>query len=41
MNIVIIGTFDTKGEELSFAREVIEDQGLDVHFMDTGIMSNP
>jgi len=40
MSIVIIGTLDTKGEELSFARDVIEDQGVDIHFVDTGVMGD-
>lgn len=41
MSIIIIGTLDTKAEELGFARDVIRQQGLDVHFVDTGVMDDP
>ncbi|WP_123535999.1 Tm-1-like ATP-binding domain-containing protein [Halosimplex salinum] len=41
MSVVIVGTLDTKGEEIAFARDVIEAQGLDVHVVDVGIMGEP
>jgi uncharacterized protein (UPF0261 family) len=41
MSVVIIGTLDTKGEELDFARDVIEAQGLNVHVVDVGVLDDP
>jgi uncharacterized protein (UPF0261 family) len=41
MSVVIVGTLDTKGEEVDFAREVIEAQGVDVHVVDVGVMGDP
>jgi uncharacterized protein (UPF0261 family) len=41
MSVVIIGTLDTKGEEIDFARDVLEAQGVDVHLVDTGVMDEP
>jgi uncharacterized protein (UPF0261 family) len=41
MAVVIIGTLDTKAEELGFARDIIDSQGVDVHIVDTGVMGNP
>ncbi|PSP25162.1 hypothetical protein BRC61_00495 [Halobacteriales archaeon QH_10_65_19] len=41
MAVVIVGTLDTKGEEIGFARDVIEAQGVDVHLVDTGVMDDP
>ncbi|WP_276273989.1 Tm-1-like ATP-binding domain-containing protein [Haloarcula litorea] len=41
MSVVIVGTLDTKGEEIGFARDVIEAQGIDVHLIDTGVMDDP
>jgi uncharacterized protein (UPF0261 family) len=41
MAVVIIGTLDTKGEELGFARDVIESQGIAVHVIDVGVMNDP
>lgn len=41
MSIVIIGTLDTKSEEIGFARDVIEAQGGDVHIIDTGVLDEP
>lgn len=40
MSVVIIGTLDTKGEEIGFARDVVEDHGLDVHVIDTGVLGD-
>jgi uncharacterized protein (UPF0261 family) len=39
--VVIVGTLDTKGEEIGFARDVVEAQGIDVHLVDTGVMGDP
>ncbi|QLH80570.1 Tm-1-like ATP-binding domain-containing protein [Halosimplex pelagicum] len=41
MSVVIVGTLDTKGEEIAFARDVIEAQGIDVHVVDVGIVGEP
>ncbi|MFB6296627.1 MAG: Tm-1-like ATP-binding domain-containing protein [Halobacteriales archaeon] len=41
MSVVIIGTLDTKGEEIGFARDVIEAQGVETHVVDVGVMSEP
>jgi uncharacterized protein (UPF0261 family) len=41
MSVVIVGTLDTKAEEVGFARDVIESQGLDVHVVDAGVMGEP
>ncbi|WP_117591756.1 Tm-1-like ATP-binding domain-containing protein [Haloprofundus halophilus] len=41
MSVVIVGTLDTKGEEIAFARDVIEAQGVNVHVVDVGVMDDP
>jgi uncharacterized protein (UPF0261 family) len=41
VSVVIVGTLDTKGEEIGFARDVLEAQGVDVHVVDTGVMGEP
>ncbi|ADB62838.1 conserved hypothetical protein (plasmid) [Haloterrigena turkmenica DSM 5511] len=41
MSVVIIGTLDTKAEEIGFARDVLEAQGVDVHVVDAGVMGEP
>jgi uncharacterized protein (UPF0261 family) len=41
VSVVIVGTLDTKGEEIGFARDVIEAQGVDVHVVDTGVVGDP
>ena len=41
MTVVIVGTLDTKGEEIDFARAVIEAQGVDTHVVDVGVMGDP
>jgi uncharacterized protein (UPF0261 family) len=41
MAVVIVGTIDTKAEEIGFTRDVIEAQGVDVHLVDTGVMDDP
>ena len=40
-SIVIIGTLDTKGEEIEFAKEIIESHDVAVHVVDTGVMGEP
>ncbi|MDS0295494.1 Tm-1-like ATP-binding domain-containing protein [Halogeometricum luteum] len=39
--IVLIGTLDTKGEEIQFAKEIIEGRGVGVHVVDVGVMGDP
>ena len=41
MAVVVVGTLDTKAEEIGFARDVLEAQGVDVHVVDTGVMGDP
>ena len=41
MSVVVIGTLDTKGEEVRFAADVIESEGLDVHVVDVGVLGEP
>jgi uncharacterized protein (UPF0261 family) len=41
MSIVIIGTLDTKGEEIEFATRIIEAHDCDVHIVDAGVMGDP
>ncbi|RKD89089.1 Tm-1-like ATP-binding domain-containing protein [Halopiger aswanensis] len=41
MSVVIIGTLDTKAEEIGFAKDVLEAQGVDVHVVDAGVMGEP
>ena len=41
MSVVIVGTLDTKGEEIGFARDVLEAQGVGVHVVDVGVMGDP
>ncbi|RAW44033.1 UPF0261 family protein [Halorubrum sp. 48-1-W] len=41
MAVTIVGTLDTKGEEIAFARDVLRAQGVDVHLIDTGVMGDP
>ncbi|WP_424005231.1 Tm-1-like ATP-binding domain-containing protein (plasmid) [Haloarcula salina] len=41
MSVVIVGTLDTKGEEIGFARDVLEAQGVEVHLIDVGVMGDP
>jgi len=41
MSVVIVGTLDTKGEEIGFARDIIQAQGIDVHLVDVGVMGDP
>ncbi len=41
MSVVIVGTLDTKGEEIGFARDVLEGKGLEVHLVDVGVMGDP
>jgi uncharacterized protein (UPF0261 family) len=41
MSVVLVGTLDTKGEEIGFARDVIQAQGVAVHVVDVGVMGEP
>ncbi|QSG09024.1 Tm-1-like ATP-binding domain-containing protein [Halapricum desulfuricans] len=41
MTVVIVGTLDTKGEEIGFARDVLRSQGVGVHVIDTGVLGDP
>ncbi|WP_327054039.1 Tm-1-like ATP-binding domain-containing protein [Halomicrococcus gelatinilyticus] len=41
MAVVVVGTLDTKAEEMGFARDVLEAQGVDVHVVDTGVVGDP
>jgi len=41
MSVVIVGTLDTKGEEIGFARDVLQAQGVAVHVIDTGVVGEP
>jgi uncharacterized protein (UPF0261 family) len=41
VSVVLVGTLDTKGEELAFARDVLTDHGVDVHVVDVGVMGDP
>lgn len=41
MSIVLVGTLDTKGEELGFVADVLRSQGMDVHLVDVGVMDPP
>jgi uncharacterized protein (UPF0261 family) len=41
MSVVIVGTLDTKGEEIGFARDVLEAEGVTVHVVDTGVVGEP
>ena len=41
MTVVIVGTLDTKGEEIGFARDVLEAEGVAVHVIDTGVVGDP
>lgn len=41
MAIIIVATLDTKGEEVGFARDVIESQGVSVHIVDVGVIGDP
>ncbi|WP_436926179.1 Tm-1-like ATP-binding domain-containing protein [Halosimplex amylolyticum] len=41
MSVVIVGTLDTKAEEIGFASDVLTAQGVDVHVVDVGVMGEP
>lgn len=41
MAVVIVGTLDTKAEEIAFARDVVTAQGVDVHVVDVGVIGEP
>lgn len=39
--VLLVGTFDTKGPEFAFVRELFIRQGVDVHTLDAGVMPGP
>lgn len=39
--ILLIGSFDTKGEEFAFVRELIEARGFTALLLDTGVLGDP
>ena len=39
--ILLLGTFDTKGEEFAFARDLIEARGHEAMLLDVGVMDDP
>jgi uncharacterized protein (UPF0261 family) len=39
--ILLAGTFDTKGSEFGFIRDLIEERGLSTLLMDTGVLGEP
>ncbi len=39
--IAIVGCLDTKGEEVRYLKEVIEDEGHRAHVIDTGVLGEP
>lgn len=39
--VLLVGTFDTKGSEFGFIRDLIEERGLRTFLMDTGILGEP
>lgn len=41
MSVIIVGTLDTKGEEIGFARDVLESHGVTVHIVDVGVLGEP
>ena len=41
MAVIIVGTLDTKGEEIDYVREVLETGDVDVHVIDAGVVGEP
>ncbi len=39
--ILLIGSFDTKGEEFAYVRDLIEKRGVNTFLIDTGILDDP
>lgn len=39
--ILLIGSFDTKGEEFAFVKELLQARGLDTLLLDTAVLGNP
>ncbi|MEM8487479.1 MAG: Tm-1-like ATP-binding domain-containing protein [Bacteroidota bacterium] len=39
--ILLIGTFDTKGEEFAYVRDIIRSRGHEVLLMDAGVLGDP
>ena len=41
VNILLVGTLDTKGAEYAYARDIIQSRGLNPVLMDVGVMGRP
>jgi uncharacterized protein (UPF0261 family) len=41
MAVVIVGTLDTKGEEVAYLKQLLESQGLEVLVIDAGVLGAP
>ena len=41
MKIIVMGTHDTKGEELQFVKQLIESKGHEAITLDCGVMGRP
>lgn len=41
MTVVIVGTLDTKGSEITYARDCLDAEGVAVHLLDTSVMDEP
>ncbi len=39
--VVVMGTLDTKGNELKYVKDIIEESGLDTLVVDTGVLGQP
>jgi uncharacterized protein (UPF0261 family) len=39
--VVVMGTLDTKGYELKYVKDIIEESGLDTLVVDTGVLGQP
>jgi uncharacterized protein (UPF0261 family) len=41
VTIVLVGTLDTKGTEIAFARDVVADAGAETYVVDVGVLGDP
>src|SRR5258707_6432292 len=41
MPVVLVGTLDTKGDELAFVRDILADQGVETLVVDAGSVGPP
>jgi uncharacterized protein (UPF0261 family) len=41
MSVLLIGTLDTKGQEIGFVRELLHQQGVATHVVDAGVLQPP